>query len=61
MPGPRTTRNSGALETQNGAIWRAVDAYNSGVEAQNGGVEGRLADLHLFDEKQVLDPDPHQS
>jgi hypothetical protein len=25
---------------QNGATWRAVDAHNVGVEAQNGALEG---------------------
>ncbi len=37
--GSPTSKNSGALEAQNGA-WRAVDAHNGGVEAQNGALEG---------------------
>jgi hypothetical protein len=53
--------------------WRAVDAHNGGVKAQNGAVEGRgrsqwrrdgiggsepvITDSHHFDE----DPKPHQS
>ncbi len=39
--------------------WRAVDAHNRGVEAQNGALEDRKtsgADSHHFDEDQ--DPDP---
>jgi hypothetical protein len=42
--------------------WRAVDAYNGGMEAKNGAVESlwfSAADSHHFDEEQ--DPDPHYS
>jgi hypothetical protein len=53
------------LETQNGAMEpRAEDAYNRGMEAQTEAWRIRrpvFRDLHHFDEKQVLDPDPHQS
>ncbi len=45
-------------------LWSAVDAYNRGVEAQMKAWRVRrpvVADLYHFDEKQVLDPDPHQS
>ncbi len=45
-------------------LWRAVDAYNRGMEAQMEAWRIRrplVADLRHFDEKQVLDPDPHQS
>jgi hypothetical protein len=44
--------------------WRAVDARNGGVEAQNGGLEWRVcrpvvADSDHLDKEQ--DPDPHRS
>jgi hypothetical protein len=36
--------------------WRAVDAHNGGLEAQNEALV-RVVDSYLFEEK--LDPDPH--
>ncbi len=32
-------QNSGALDAQT-ELWKAVDAHNGGVEAQNGALEG---------------------
>ncbi len=37
--GPHKSQNSNALEAQNKA-WRAVDADNGGLQAQNGALEG---------------------
>ncbi len=37
----------------------AADAHNGGVEAQNGALEGLVADSHNFDEEQEPNPDPH--
>jgi hypothetical protein len=36
--------------------WRAVDAYNGGVEAQNGVL---VTDSHHLNEEQYQNPDPH--
>jgi hypothetical protein len=40
--------------------WRAVDAQNEGVEAQNRGLDGLYASGRRYlDETQEQDPDPH--
>jgi len=40
--------------------WRAVDAQNEGLEAQNRGLEGLYASGRRYlDESRSTDPDPH--
>ncbi len=42
--------------------WRAVDAHNGGVEAQNRAARclyASFTDSHNFDEEQDPEPDPH--